>query len=177
MDGTLFYNPPIRGAVTMKALGIIALIVAASFAVAPTAGAQEACKTEFSLVGKTDLNWHDAAGAINPTLTACPDSDVVFSISIEGATPHDFEIQGTDVSIPAMSEEGVTETATWSTPASGTFTYICNIHPQTMTGTINVAQTATGGDNGGDGSNDSPGFGIVLVGIAGIAAALLARRK
>lgn len=177
----LFYPVLVRGAVTMRTLGLTFLTLGLLVAAVPAATAQDACQTAFTLVGKEDLNWYLESGtAPNPTLTGCPDETITFTLEVEGGVPHNFAIQGVAGAPPATDPftEGDTQTYEFTAPASGSATYICTIHPSTMKGTINFASTS-GGNGGGNGenTNDSPGFGIAFLALAAVGAALVLRRK
>lgn len=166
----------------MRTLGLTFVTLGLLVAAVPAATAQDACQTAFTLVGKEDLNWYLEGGtAPNPTLTGCPGDAITFTLEVEGGVPHNFAIQGVDGAPPATDpfSEGDTQTYEFTAPASGSATYICTIHPSTMKGTINFAETAGANGDGGNGenTNDSPGFGIAFLVLAAVGAALVLRRK
>ena len=163
----------------MKTLGLSFLALGLLLAAAPLATAQDNCQTSFTLVGKEDNKWYLAgSGAANPRLTACPGQEITFTIQVEGANPHNFLVQASGA--PPVTEtlnDGQETTYAWTAPASGNFQYICQIHGTIMAGTVDAAQQSTGGNGGGDGGNDTPGFEAATLALAGVAAVLLLRRK
>ena len=164
----------------MKTFTIALLAMGLLVALAPAASAQDACKSSFDLVGKDDLKWYvDGGAAANPTITACPSTAVTFSLVTEGTQVHNFQVQGggAPAATATFAEGDDPVEYAWTTPASGSFKYICVIHGTAMSGTVNVASTASATPTGGDESKDSPGFEVVFLGLAAVAVALLYRRK
>lgn len=121
--------------------------------------AADDCPKQITLLGLDDLQWHlTAEGPGNPRLNVCASAEVTFEVVIPDteAVPHNFAVEGPGANAPPVSatfSPGESVTYTWTTPESGSFTYICKIHPQTMKGTVTVGAAATpapGGEGGGD---------------------------
>lgn len=162
----------------MKTLSLSLLALGLLAAVAPlSASAQATCQTSFDLVG-TDANVWTIGGATNPTITACPGQEITFNVDIQTGT-HNLQITpGGAVNGPWS--DGEVGTVTYTAPASGTGQYVCTIHASTMKGTINFGAPSTTVTTtpAADNKNESPGFEVVGLALAGVAAALLyARRK
>lgn len=78
--------------------------------------------------------------AANPPLTVGPGDEVTITIVNGDGIPHNLGIRGVDgePKTPTIANEGDTQTLTFTAPESGTLTYVCLIHPETMRGTIRV---------------------------------------
>lgn len=115
------------------------------------------CPTEITLLGLDDLAWHlPEGGRANPPLNVCPSADITFTIIVpdtEGI-PHNFAVQAPDAPAPTTTLSAGDETTyVWSAPESGSFVYICTIHPQTMKGTVTAGAPATGGGGSSEGDD------------------------
>ena len=118
-----------------------------------TAGSQTAsAQAETYRFGGEVEAWHGRApesisGQTNPTihLTAGQEYRVVWE-NLDGQ-PHNFVVQNAEgtaiVSSPIMSEEGATQTVTF-TATQEMVQYICQVHPTTMVGDVEI----TGGGGG-----------------------------
>lgn len=146
----------------------------------PMAAAQDSCRTEFTLVGKNDVNWHlPEGGGPNPRLTACPGEDITFHITVEGNLPHNFVVRA-DGAPPktVLLEEGEAVDYVWRAPAEGTFAYVCELHAGPMRGTVDAAAAPLpSGSAPAAGGNDAPAPPLALLALATLGAALLARRR
>lgn len=159
----------------MKLFGLTLVVLGLLLTVAP-ATAQEACKTSFDLVGRTDNLWHVGA-ATNPTLTACPGQEITLNAASESGV-HNIAVDGVS-GAPAASDaidEGASYAYVFTAPASGSGTYVCKFHAGTMKGTINFASTAAVKTDDGD-KKESPGVQVLGVTIALVGAALLVGRR
>lgn len=105
------------------------------------------CISEVTLVGVPEAVWETPDGAVNPRLAVCPSATVTFTIEIQGGIPHNFVVQDAPGAPPVTDTltEGDVATYVWETPESGSFTYICLIHPNTMKGTVSAGQSGGGG--------------------------------
>lgn len=166
-----------RATETMKTFGLILLVLGLALTVGP-AEAQDACKTTFDIVGKSDNMWHQGS-ATNPTLTACPSQEITINAQAESGV-HNIHVTGV-AGAPAASQaidEGSSAAYKFTAPASGSANYVCEFHSGTMKGTITFASTASAPTSGdGDGDKKTPGVQVLGVSIALLGAALILGRK
>lgn len=159
----------------MRLLGTSLIVLGLALAALP-AFAQETGETSFTLIAANEGGsyiWNDESGARNPTLTV-PASTQVTITARQGETdgiPHNIKV-GTERPSENFADEGESVQYTFTSPATGTVDYVCEIHPTTMKGTVRVA--GSGGDEGG---NDSPALGLVGTMVALLGAALLVLRR
>lgn len=116
------------------------------------------CTSSLTLLGVDELVWllPDTPGQ-NPRLSVCASAEVVFEIRVpeDEAIPHNFYVDAPDAPAPtATLSPGDVATYGWTTPESGTFEYICQIHPQTMKGFVTVGEAAPPAGGGGGDEDD-----------------------
>ena len=85
-------------------------------------------------------------------LSAAPDTEVTFTLENRGAAPHNLTFLdregGTVLAEGAEGEiifGGATADTTFTTPAVGTYWFLCEVHPTEMNGPFNVVEGGTGG--------------------------------
>lgn len=129
----------------------------------------------------------------NPTLSAAPGDTVNVTVVQKGNLPHNFVVRGLgNPRAPASGflltpDQNATVTFTVPEGATGEVEYVCEAHPTTMTGKIQIQGADDGGDDGMDdgnddgedatGGDDTPALGILGVAVALVGAVLLFRRK
>lgn len=159
------------------------LVLAALVAVPTVASAKsydfEAHDSYFTLAGETTQN---------PAMTVEPGESVTINIVQKGVQPHNWVIDGVaGAKAPAtgfVQTPDQTGNATFTAPASGSYSYYCQAHPTAMKGSFTVASATTGGNDNDDGAEggaedekESPGLGLFGVLAVVGAAMVLARRK
>jgi plastocyanin len=96
----------------------------------------------------------------NPTtLTAPPNTEVTFTLQQRGNSPHNLHFltaRGGQTLAPGaegaiLTARGQTDDVTFTTPGPGEYFFLCDIHPDEMTGTLRVVEGAPvpGAPNGG----------------------------
>lgn len=168
----------------MKSLGLTLLTLGLLVAFAPTAPAQDAGKTAFTLTTHADGStyyFQGEDGTKNPTLTVPANTEITITLKNVGDAVHNIQVDGSDAS-EYVQADGDEVTYKFTSPASGSKDYWCVPHKSSgMRGMVKVAGS---GDDGtttstpsGDGEKKSPGVQLVGVSVALVGAALLLRRK
>lgn len=171
----------------MRALHLAA--VAGLALLAASAATAQTGTTSYTLTATNQggqFVWIDDSGARNPTLSVPPSTEITLTAKQGGSDgiPHNIQV-GSEEASDTFTEQGDSVDYVFTSPASGTVTYVCTIHPDSMKGTIRVASaTGTDGGNGStngggdsDGDNDSPGFGLLAAVLALAGVALVASRR
>lgn len=166
----------------MKTLGIPFIVLGLALALAP-ATAQDGGQTSFTLSTTQDggqFVFVGEDGTTNPTLVVPASTEITVTLrkgDDAAGIPHNIKVGDQDAS-DDVANEGDEVTYTFTSPASGTTSYVCVYHATTMVGDVQVAGSdGNGGGNGEDGGNGTPGVQLVGVAIAAVGAALLLRRK
>lgn len=160
----------------MRILGFTLLSLALALAAVPAA-AQDEGQTTFDLEGYAEDGefYFTFAGGTerNPTLVVPAGAEITVNFhSISGL--HNVHVEGQDAG--DFVDTGESTTYTFTAPDSGTVAYWCDPHRSAgMEGVVRVAG-ADGDDGPVPGDNGTPGAGVLLVTLAGLGAALLARR-
>ena len=158
----------------MKTVAFTLIVLGLALTAAP-ALAQTGGQTSFTLVGKEDQKWYlDGQTAANPTIEIAPSQTITVTMKQEGTIPHNLKV-GENEASEITQDDGQTIQYTFTSPASGTLAYICELHAGTMKGTMRVFGTQSGGNGGGE--NGTPGLGLAGIGIAVLGAVLLFRRR
>ena len=94
--------------------------------------------------------------AFDPTtIEAEPGQDVTVTLVNDDEAPHTFTVEDLDVSVEAQGGESAE--VTFTAPDSGSVGFMCEIHPEQMTGEISVDGSAASSDSsssGGRGAYD-----------------------
>ena len=80
------------------------------------------------------------------TLAAPPETEVTFTLVNEGQSPHNLVFQtaagGETIGESDLAQGGEEVQVTFTTPAEGSYYFLCTVHPDQMNGTFNVTPDA-----------------------------------
>ena len=159
----------------MKTSGLALILVGLCLIALPAMAQTPA--TSYTLKTAENKYWQvDGFSGNNPDLPVPANTQITVTAVNADAGVHNLKVG--DGETQDLNSPDAEVTTTFTSGADGTRTqYICTIHPSTMKGNFVVGTASS--NNGGDGGNDSPGFGLVagVLVLAGVAMFVARRNK